>query len=275
MSSIAMAVVLVGGLGAGTILLAREVGWCWRLIFGLLSLAIIVPLVIAFAEAGQDTMRNCPAEDRWAISVWDGPGGVEVGEALEICDSVEAVYSLDPETQAWQRWFPERPELSTLETLDALQGVFALGGEVLVVPAVTATPEKTAASTPAQSATPTVVVTPTAIPTATPSPTAAPTPVPSATPTPTATPTQTSVPGPTLQFFSGDGDGSVEPFPLWQGWAVFSFTYEGMFYVGLYDSAGVQLEWFRGGEKRVTIPVAAAYTMEVQAQRPWTITVRQ
>jgi hypothetical protein len=48
-----------------------------------------------------------------------------------------------------------------------------------------------------------------------------------------------------------------------------------VFYVGLYDAAGNQLEWFRGGEKRVMIPVAADYTMEVQAQRPWTITVRQ
>lgn len=276
MSSIAMAVVLLGGLGAGTILLAREAGWPWRLIFGLLALAIVVPLGVAFiTEAGQDTMRNCPPQDKWAISVWDGPTGVYTGEAMATCGGVRAVYSLDPETQAWQRWFPERPELSNIDTLDALQGMFVLGSVGVSTGTLTATstPEKTATAAP----TPTESPSPTPVVTATPIITPAASPLPSATASPSATPvpTQTQTPAPTLQFFSGDGDGSVGPFPLWQGWAVFSFTYEGMFYAGLYDPAGDQIEWFRGGEKRVAIPATAAYTMEIQAQRPWTITVRQ
>lgn len=198
---------------------------------------------------------------------------------MATCGGVRAVYSLDRETQEWQRWFPERPELSNMDTLDALQGMFVLGSVGVPTETLTATPtpEKTAAPTqsPSPLAMPVVTMTPVATPTASPLPTASPsaTPLPSATAVPT--PTQTSVPGPTLQFFNGDGDGSVGPFSLWQGWATFSFTYEGMFYAGLYDEAGDQIEWFRGGEKRVAIPAAADYTMEVQAQRPWTITVMQ
>lgn len=236
----------------------------------------IVLMAVVIVGAGQDTMRNCPPKDRWAISVWDGSDGVYVGEAMATCGGVRAVYSLDSETQEWQRWFPERPELSNMGTLGTLQGVFVLGSAEGPTATLTATPaaipEKTAtvaAPTPTKSPSPTIAATETSIATSTASPTRSPTPLPS------ATPTQITTPGPTLQFFSGDGDGSVESFPLWQGRAVFSFTYEGMFYVGLYDPDGIQLEWFRGGERRVTIPEAGDYTMEVQAQRPWTITVRQ
>jgi hypothetical protein len=47
---------------------------------------------------------------------------------LATCSEVVGVaYWLDPETQTWQRYIHERPELTTLSHLNNLQGVFALG----------------------------------------------------------------------------------------------------------------------------------------------------
>jgi hypothetical protein len=73
-------------------------------------------------------MSGCPLADKWALSAWNGPNATETADALATCTEVVGVaYWLDPQTQAWQRYVHERPELTTLTHLDNLQGVFTLG----------------------------------------------------------------------------------------------------------------------------------------------------
>jgi hypothetical protein len=101
------------------------------------------------SEAEQGAMHNCPQAGRWAISVWDGPDGTETGQALATCGAVPvaAAYYLDPQTGGWSRWFAGRPEMSTLSTLNNMQGVLALGA--VGGPLPTPTPTSSATSTPA------------------------------------------------------------------------------------------------------------------------------
>jgi hypothetical protein len=84
-------------------------------------------------------MHNCPQPGRWAMAVWDGSGLMETEQALASCDEamIEAAYYLDPETQIWSRWFFGEPEISTLSSLDGLQGLMALGSAVATTPAST------------------------------------------------------------------------------------------------------------------------------------------
>lgn len=79
------------------------------------------------SRAQNDTMHNCPQSGKWAITVWSGEDGADTTEALATCGSgvVDAAYWIDPQTQVWLRWFKERPELSNLTTLDAMQGIIA------------------------------------------------------------------------------------------------------------------------------------------------------
>jgi hypothetical protein len=112
----------------------------------------IAPALVALAwalatgssQAQQGGMHNCPQAGKWAISVWDGPNGTDTGVALATCgaDAVDAAYSLDPQTQSWSRWFARQPGMSTLSTLDSMQGVIALGaiGAPLPTPTPAATP---------------------------------------------------------------------------------------------------------------------------------------
>jgi hypothetical protein len=54
-----------------------------------------------------------------------------IGDALALCaGQVEAAYRIDPETQAWTRYFRDRPEISNLAALGDCQGVIALGSGV-------------------------------------------------------------------------------------------------------------------------------------------------
>jgi hypothetical protein len=80
--------------------------------------------------ANANGMVGCPLQGKWAIAVWDGDDGTEVEEALATCgeDAVAVAYSIDPQTQAWSRWFDARPEISNLAPLGHMQGVLALGG---------------------------------------------------------------------------------------------------------------------------------------------------
>lgn len=82
-------------------------------------------------EADEGEMRGCPQPDKWAISVWDGPIGADVEDAFGTCAgvSIRAAYSIDPQSQAWQRYFPDRPDLSNLSTLSFMQGLLALGSD--------------------------------------------------------------------------------------------------------------------------------------------------
>ena len=78
--------------------------------------------------AQADQMVDCPQAGKWSIAVWAGPSGADTETALATCaDAVAAAYYLDPDTQGWLRWFAGRPEVSSLDTLNELQGVLALG----------------------------------------------------------------------------------------------------------------------------------------------------
>lgn len=114
-------------------------------------------------------MHNCPPTGKWAIAVWEGPDGTDIGQALSTCTDVAVVaaYDLNSQTQVWSRWFTGRPEISDLGTLENLRGIIALGGAQ--APA-TPTPSPTA-TTPPVTPTPTTTPTPTATPTKTPTPT--------------------------------------------------------------------------------------------------------
>jgi len=116
-------------------------------------------------ECGQDwapepVIHNCPRAGKWSIAVWEGAYGIDIDQALSSCDeqAIEAAYSLDPETQTWSRWFLGEPEVSNLSSLDALQGLMALGAANATTP--TPTPTATATATPAATATPTPTATP-------------------------------------------------------------------------------------------------------------------
>ena len=73
-------------------------------------------------------MVGCPWVGKWAMSAWNGPNGTKAADAFATCSNTVAVaYWLDPQTQTWQRYVHDRPELTTLSRLDNLQGVFTFG----------------------------------------------------------------------------------------------------------------------------------------------------
>ena len=76
-----------------------------------------------------ERMVGCPAAGKWSVAVWSGGDDTATAEALATCTEVpvEAAYWLDPEWQAWLRYFAGHPELSSLPTLDNFQGILALG----------------------------------------------------------------------------------------------------------------------------------------------------
>ncbi len=127
------------------------------------------------SQAQQDAVQNCPQAGKWAISVWGGVDGTDAGQALASCSapSVAAAYWIDPETQAWLRWFAGRPEISDLAPLQRGQGRLVLGdSNAPPTPTPTLTQETTATSeaSPTPEATATPEATPTPEPTATPEP---------------------------------------------------------------------------------------------------------
>ena len=92
-------------------------------------LALVWAIGTGSTEAQQGTMHNCPQANKWAISVWDGADGTDTGQALATCGAgaVDFAYYIDPNTQAWWRYFVGRPAISNLLTLDDMQGVIAHG----------------------------------------------------------------------------------------------------------------------------------------------------
>jgi len=97
---------------------------------------------------GAGPMLHCPQAGKWAIAVWEGSDYTDTAEALAACGegAVDAAYALDPDTQAWRRYFPERPDISNLPMLINGQGVMARGK---------ATPKPTPTPTPSPTPTPT------------------------------------------------------------------------------------------------------------------------
>jgi hypothetical protein len=116
---------------------------------GMLAVGLVTlvwAIGINSSEANEGAMQNCPQAGKWAISVWDGDDGTDADQAFATCDEegVSVAYSIDPDTQQWSRWFADRPEISTLATLDDMQGVIALGAA-----AAPASPTPTPTATPA------------------------------------------------------------------------------------------------------------------------------
>lgn len=73
-------------------------------------------------------MHHCPEAGKWSIATWSGEDAMPIADALAFCpEQVDAAYSINPDTQAWARYFRGRPEISNLTTLDDAQGVIALG----------------------------------------------------------------------------------------------------------------------------------------------------
>jgi hypothetical protein len=123
---------------------------------GLLFLFLVRGAGQSSSEAQQqDAVQNCPQAGKWAISVWSGDDDTNTGQALATCGegAVSAAYDIDPKTQAWSRWFADRPEMTTLSTLDDMQGVIAQGAAVVSTPTPAAT--ATLAATPSPTVTPT------------------------------------------------------------------------------------------------------------------------
>lgn len=112
------------------------------LLGGLLALGLVWAIEARSSEAQQGAMHNCPQVDKWAISVWSGDDGTGAEQAFATCDAgaIVAAYYLVPEDQTWQRWFAGRPLVSTLETLNDMQGVIALGAMGAPPPTLTPTP---------------------------------------------------------------------------------------------------------------------------------------
>jgi len=81
-------------------------------------------------------MVGCPAAGKWSLAVWSGGDDTPTVEALATCTTVtvEAAYWLDPEWQAWLRYFAGHPELNSLPTLDDFQGLLALGAQPVPSP---------------------------------------------------------------------------------------------------------------------------------------------
>jgi len=90
----------------------------------------VTPTPTPTPTAGE--MGNCPQAGKWAIAVWDGPDGVDTGEALATCEEeVDFAYDMDPDSQQWLGWFAGRPELTKLLTLKDKQGLIAHGKATL------------------------------------------------------------------------------------------------------------------------------------------------
>ncbi len=79
----------------------------------------------------QGAMQNCPLQGSWALSVWAGDDGTPTEQALATCTetTVAAAYWIDPQTQVWMRYFAGRPDLTSLASLNNMQGVLALLGD--------------------------------------------------------------------------------------------------------------------------------------------------
>lgn len=107
--------------------------------FALLAiLGIVVAILAAIAwdtsttssqPTDGDKLENCPQAGKWAISVWNGADGTATDQALATCEgvAVDVGYWLNPDTQQWLRYFPSKPEVSNLPTLDSMQAIIARG----------------------------------------------------------------------------------------------------------------------------------------------------
>jgi hypothetical protein len=110
--------------------------------------AVSTPTPTATPEPSPKPNRicNCPQAGKWSMAAWQGDYGVDIGEAMATCGegAVRAAYALDPWTQEWLKWFPDRPELSSLTMVEDMQGVFVLGSPTAEPPDVACEPDPAA-----------------------------------------------------------------------------------------------------------------------------------
>jgi Tol biopolymer transport system component len=83
------------------------------------------------AAQGQWTgeLVGCPQPGKWAISVWNGPLGTPADQAFATCPdvTVAAAYRIDPDSQTWERYLADRPQISDITTLESYDGVLTFG----------------------------------------------------------------------------------------------------------------------------------------------------
>jgi hypothetical protein len=105
-------------------------------------LALIWAMTFGSSKAQDAAMHNCPQPGKWSITVWGGDDGTSADQAFATCGegTVMAAYDLDPQTQGWLRWFADEPGISTLMTMDNMEGVVALGAAPTPTPTPTAPP---------------------------------------------------------------------------------------------------------------------------------------
>jgi hypothetical protein len=112
------------------------------LMVGVLTLSLLTlawPLRHSPSQAQDGTMHNCPHAGKWAVSVWSGDDDTDTGQALATCGAgtVDFAYSLDPATNSWQSYFEGLAQISTMPTVDNLQGVIAHGRAGSLAPSPT------------------------------------------------------------------------------------------------------------------------------------------
>ena len=113
-----------------------------RSLFPPLALVLFLLSIAPLSVLAQGELTNCPPPGMWSLAVWSGDNDTPTGDALATCGgvTVEAAYWLDPQTQGWLRYFRGLPGFTSLNTLDNLQAVLALGGAAI---SPTATPSPT------------------------------------------------------------------------------------------------------------------------------------
>ncbi len=105
-------------------------------LFGIAGVLVTILAASAWGAAATpsqaaegDGLENCPQPGKWAISVWDGADATPTDQALATCEgvTVDVAYWLNPDTQLWSRYFPSKPEVSNLPTLDSMYAIIARG----------------------------------------------------------------------------------------------------------------------------------------------------
>ena len=92
------------------------------------TLTAATPTPTPTATVTPGVLLNCPLSGKWALSVWDGPTGKPIAEALATCPGVTivAAYSLDRTTNGWFKYFPGRTDINDLLTLSNNQAILTL-----------------------------------------------------------------------------------------------------------------------------------------------------
>jgi len=85
-----------------------------RSVFPALALALLLLCAASLSALAQPQgkLTNCPPPGMWSLAVWSGDNNMPTGDALATCSgvTVDAAYWLDPQTQAWLRYFRALPQ---------------------------------------------------------------------------------------------------------------------------------------------------------------------